>query len=191
MPEIVGGQNAQSMRVKRSDPQKIRTSHSPDYQRFQEGGIREEGVVLHVCRPARELRTGKSPKVLPECSRECSQKSGCSQECSRVLSRVLFLLFCTERAPLRALSGALLRAPRFLRALSRALGEHFRRFPCSRQTRKRCARLSQIVCQICAKPRGFRFFHQRKGAQNCRQFVVNSKINFGHLNANTPFFNLF
>ena len=37
-----------------------------------------------------------------------------------------------HRAPSRALLGALPRAPRFLRALSSALGEHFRRFPCSR-----------------------------------------------------------
>ena len=62
-------------------------------------------LCLRVCWPAREARTGKSPKVLPECPRECSQKSGL---------------------------GVLPRAPRFLRALSRALGEHFRRFPCSR-----------------------------------------------------------
>ena len=42
----------------------------------------------------------------------------------------------TGRAPSTALLGALPRAPRFLRALLRALGEHFRRFPCSRLPRR-------------------------------------------------------
>ena len=50
----------------------------------------------------------------------------------RALSRLLFLLFSAPRATSRALLGALPRAPRFLRALSRAVWEHFRRFPCSR-----------------------------------------------------------
>ena len=44
-------------------------------------------IDLRVCWPAREPRTEKSPKVLPECSRECSQKSGCSRKCSRERSR--------------------------------------------------------------------------------------------------------
>ena len=58
------------------------------------------------------------------------REQGNLQKCSpSALERVLSE---TGRAPSRALSGALPRAPRFLRALSRALGEHFRRFPCSR-----------------------------------------------------------
>ena len=62
-----------------------------------------------------------------------------------MLLRVLFLLFFTERAPSRALSRALPRASRFLRALSRALGGIFRDFPvlgslASQQTRKVIAR---------------------------------------------------
>ena len=74
-----------------------------------------ENHVLRVCGPAREPRTGKSPKVLPECSRECSQKLGVlsgvlPKVLSRVLSRVLFLLFSTPKATWRALSGALPRA---------------------------------------------------------------------------------
>ena len=79
------------------------------------------------------VRKGPHPSSRhPRCSdRKCSQKSGCSGVLpSRVLSRVLFL-FSTQRAPSRALSEALPRAPRFLRALSRAPGEHFRRCPCS------------------------------------------------------------
>ena len=48
-----------------------------------------------------------------------------------VLSRLLLGKRMTGRAPSRALWGALLRAPRFLRALSRVLREHFRRFPSS------------------------------------------------------------
>ena len=50
-------------------------------------GGQEKGPALCVCGPARLPRTGKSPKVLPECSRECSQKLGCSRECSRECSR--------------------------------------------------------------------------------------------------------
>ena len=41
-------------------------------------------LELSVCRPARELKTGKN---LQKCSWECSQKSGCSQECARECSR--------------------------------------------------------------------------------------------------------
>ena len=41
----------------------------------------------------------------------------------------------------------------------------------------RCANLSQIARQICAKLPVCRFVHQRKGAQNCRKFVANLKVN--------------
>ena len=52
----------------------------------------------------------------------------------------------------------------------------------------RCANLSQIAHQICRKTwLVFRFVHQRKGAQNCRKFVANLKVNFGQFYANTPF----
>ena len=90
----------------------------------------EHWQYLRVCWPARGPRAGKSPKVLPECSRECSQKSGCSRECSRECSRGSS--HCTEQqeAPSRALSGALPRAPRFLRAHSREhSGSTFGDFP--------------------------------------------------------------
>ena len=50
----------------------------------------------------------------------------------------------------------------------------------------RCANLSQIVRQIYAKWPVFRFVHERKGAQNCRKFVANLKVNFGQFYANTP-----
>ena len=51
----------------------------------------------------------------------------------------------------------------------------------------RCVNLSQIARQICAKLPVFHFVHQRKGAQNCRKFVANLKVNFGQVYANTPF----
>ena len=43
------------------------------------------------------------------------------------------------------------------------------------------------IAHICRKLRAesaqncqvFRFVHQRKGAQNCRKFVANWKVNFG------------
>ena len=56
-----------------------------------------------------------------------------------------------------------------------------------RSRRGRCANLSQIERQICAKLPVFRFVHQRKGAQRCRKFVANSKVNFGQFYANTLF----
>ena len=56
-------------------------------------------LPLRVCWPAREPRTGKSPKVLPECSRDCSQKSGCSRECSRECSRGCFSLCVNLPSP--------------------------------------------------------------------------------------------
>ena len=52
--------------------------------------------------------------------------------------------------------------------------------------RGRCANLSQIARQTCAKLLAFRFVHQRKGAQNCRKLVANLKVNFGQFYANTP-----
>ena len=39
----------------------------------------------------------------------------------------------------------------------------------------------------CANLPVFRFVHPRKGAQNCRRFVVNLKVNFGQFYANIPF----
>ena len=51
-------------------------------------------LKLSVCRPAREPKTGKPPKVLPRVL------SGVlSGVLLRVLSSVLFLLFATERTP--------------------------------------------------------------------------------------------
>ena len=51
----------------------------------------------------------------------------------------------------------------------------------------RCANLSQIARQICAKLLVFpnRCVHQRKGARNCRKFVAKSRINFGQFYAST------
>ena len=56
-----------------------------------------------------------------------------------------------------------------------------------RSRRGRCANLSQIARQICAKLLVVCFVHQRKGGQNCRKFVANLKVNFGQFYANTPF----
>ena len=50
-------------------------------------------------------------------------------------------------------------------------------------------KLSQIARQICAKLPVFRFVHQTKGAQNCRKFVVNLKVNFGQFLCKYPFSN--
>ena len=51
----------------------------------------------------------------------------------------------------------------------------------------RCANFTQVARQICDKLPVFLFVHQRKGAQNCRKFVANSKVNSGQFYANTPF----
>ena len=56
-----------------------------------------------------------------------------------------------------------------------------------RSRRGRCANLLQIARQICANCWYIRFIHQREGAQNCRKFVANLKVNFGQFYANTPF----
>ena len=52
----------------------------------------------------------------------------------------------------------------------------------------RCANLSQIARQICAKLLIFRFVHHTKGARICRK-LANPQVNFGqfYANANTPF----
>ena len=87
-----------------------------------------------VCRPAREPKTRKPPKVLPGVLPRVllgvlPEIGVLPRVLSRVLSRVLFC--CSPRKdPWRALSGALVGAPRFLGALPRALSEHFWRFPC-------------------------------------------------------------
>ena len=47
--------------------------------------------------------------------------------------------------------------------------------------RGRCADLSQVVRQICAKLLVFRFVHHTKGAQNCHKCVANSRANFGQI----------
>ena len=55
---------------------------------------------LRVCRPAREPKTGKPPKVLPRVlSGVLSEIGVLTRVLPRVLSRVLFLLFSTERTP--------------------------------------------------------------------------------------------
>ena len=51
----------------------------------------------------------------------------------------------------------------------------------------RCANLSQIAHQTCAKLLVLPFVHHTKGAQNCHKSVANSKVNFGQIYANTPF----
>ena len=42
----------------------------------------------------------------------------------------------------------------------------------------RCANVSQLARQICAKLPAFRFVHLRKSAQHCRKLVANLKVNF-------------
>ena len=46
--------------------------------------------------------------------------------------------------------------------------------------------VANSVPNLC-KLAGILFVHQRKGAQNCRKFVPNLKVNFGQLYANASF----
>ena len=85
-------------------------------------------VALRVCRPAREPKTGKPPKVLPRVLSgvlsgigELSGVLSGIGVLSRVLLRGALPVVLHRKNPCRALSGALLTAPRFLRALPRAL----------------------------------------------------------------------
>ena len=50
-----------------------------------------------------------------------------------------------------------------------------------------CAICCKLRRQICTNLLVFCFVHHTKGAQNCRKFAANSKLNFGHFHANTPF----
>ena len=46
--------------------------------------------------------------------------------------------------------------------------------------------LRKLVAKHAPNLMVFRFMHHRKGVQNCRKFVANSKVNFGKFYANTP-----
>ena len=51
----------------------------------------------------------------------------------------------------------------------------------------RVAQIHNLRAKFAPKLAVFRFAHQRKGAQHCRKFLANLKVNFGQFYANTPF----
>ena len=77
---------------------------------------------LSVCRPAREPKTGNLQKRAPEIALGSALRNqGAVRSAPGSALQGFFLWKTTGRAPSRLLSGALWRAPRFLRALSRPL----------------------------------------------------------------------
>ena len=80
--------------------------------------------TLSVCRPAREPKMGRPPKVLPKVLSGVLSEIGGALRSALELPRVLLLVLHRKNA-WRALPRAPRIAPRFLRALPQALSEHF------------------------------------------------------------------